>query len=240
MAILDVLGDADATDFPNGMTVSDVARGLNREKSAVSRQLRNLLESGLVAREESGRYELSWRLFTLASRAGDRRLTKLAPSIMSRLTELVRERTHLTVLSDGEVLTVRSESSRRVIEANGWVGRTIPVHRSSSGMALLMDHPDEEILELLRRSENPATTAEERIFLSQISEARTRHYSVANRLFDPDLLGIGAPIRNASGTIVAALNISGPAGRIDAHIPAFAAHLLGAVKAFGHPIPAHL
>ncbi|RAX44121.1 IclR family transcriptional regulator [Arthrobacter sp. AQ5-06] len=230
MAVLDVLSSADAARFPDGMTVSDVSRVLGREKSVVSRQLKSLLETGLVARDPDGRYELSWRLFALALRAGDQRLTKAAGPLMFRLTEVVRERSYLTVLSDGQVLTVHSESSRRSIEAAGWVGRTVPVNRSSSGMALLLDHADDHILDIARRGQDGVGLREARVFLARIQDARLKGYTVANRIFDPELLGIGAPVRDYSGRITAAVNISGPALRIEPHINAFSGHLLTAVR----------
>lgn len=230
MAILDILTSADPAAFPDGLTVADVARLLGREKSVVSRQLKSLLETGLVSRNSSSRYELSWRLFALAVRAGDQRLTKLAAPLMLRLTETVRERTYLTVLSDGEVLTVHSESSRRSIEAVNWVGRTIPVNRSSAGMALLMDHDDDHILEVLRCGEDGVSGREARNFLAQLQEARKRGYTMANRTFDPELLGIAAPVRDFSGRIKAALNVSGPAFRIEPNVQAFAGQLLSTVR----------
>ncbi|MER6524739.1 IclR family transcriptional regulator C-terminal domain-containing protein [Streptomyces sp. NPDC001508] len=231
MAILDALASADLAAFPDGLSVADVARVLGREKSVVSRQLKSLLETGMVARRDSGRYELSWRLFALAVRAGDQRLTKMAAPLLLKLTETVRERTYLSVLSDGEVLTVLSEGSRRSIEAVNWVGRTIPVHRSSSGMALLMDYEDEHILDTVRRSVNRVSDREAREFLAQVQESRRRGYTVANRIFDPELLGIGAPVRDFTGRIKAAVNISGPAFRIEPHIQAFGGHLLSTVRA---------
>ncbi|MEU1513943.1 IclR family transcriptional regulator [Streptomyces sp. NPDC005811] len=231
MAILDALASADPAVFPDGLSVADVARLLGREKSVVSRQLKSLLETGMVARRDSGRYELSWRLFALAVRAGDQRLTKLAAPLLLRLTETVRERTYLSVLSDGEVLTVLSEGSRRSIEAVNWVGRTIPVHRSSSGMALLMDYEDEHILDMVRRCGDRVSDREAHEFLDQVREARRRGYTVANRIFDPELLGIGAPVRDFTGRIKAAVNISGPAFRIEPHIQAFGGHLLSSVRA---------
>jgi IclR family KDG regulon transcriptional repressor len=231
MAVLDVLSAADPVLYPHGLTVADVARALEREKSVVSRQLKSLLETGLVARdEESGRYELSWRLFALAVRAGDQRLTKLAAPVMLRLTELVRERTYLTVLSDGEVLTVHSESSRRSIEAVNWVGRTIPVNRSSSGMALLVDHDEEHIFEVVRRRDGGVSERDAREFVRQVQDARRRGYAVADRLFDPELIGIGVPVRDFSGRVTAAVNISGPAFRIEKHVEVYAGHLLAAVR----------
>jgi IclR family KDG regulon transcriptional repressor len=231
MAILDALTSADPVAFPDGMSVADMARTLGREKSVVSRQLKSLLETGLVSRDDAtGRYELSWRLFALAVRAGDQRLTRLAAPLMLRLTETVRERSYLTVLSDGEVLTVHSESSRRSIEAVNWVGRTVPVNRSSSGMALLLDHDDKHILEIVRRGADGVPAREAREFLAEVQQARKRGYTVANRVFDPELLGIGAPVRDFSGRIKAAVNISGPAFRIEPHIQTFAGHLLATVR----------
>jgi DNA-binding IclR family transcriptional regulator len=231
MAILDALASADPAVFPDGLSVADVTRVLDREKSVVSRQLKSLLETGMVARRPSGRYELSWRLFALAVRAGDQQLIKVASPLLLRLTETVRERTYLSVLSDGGVLTVLSEGSRRSIEAANWMGRTIPVNRSSSGMALLMDYEDDYILDMVRHGEDGVSDREARQFLAQVQQARRRGYTVANRVFDPELLGIGAPVRDFTGRIKAAVNISGPAFRIEPHIHAFGGHLLSAVRA---------
>jgi DNA-binding IclR family transcriptional regulator len=230
MVILDALASADQVQHPDGLGVADVARLIGREKSVVSRQLKGLLEAGLVSRNPLGLYELSWRLFALAVRAGDQRLTKLAAPLMLRLTETVRERSYLTVLSDGEVLTVHSESSGRSIEAVNWVGRTVPVNRSSSGMALLMDHEDAYILEIVRRRDSGVSAAEAREFLARVQKARSCGYTVADRIFDPELLGIGAPVRDVSGHIKAAVNISGPAFRLERHTHALAGHLLATVR----------
>ncbi|WP_026549542.1 IclR family transcriptional regulator [Arthrobacter sp. Br18] len=236
MAVLEVLGTADAVLHPHGMTVSEVSRALGRDKSIVSRQLKSLLESGLVSRDPAGCFELSWRLYALASRAGDQHLAKKAGPVMRKLTDHVRERTHLTVLSDGEVLTVRSESSRRSIETQGWVGRTIPVGRSSSGMALLMDHDDDQILEIAEVSDPNGSRSQAAAFLEEIKRSRQRQYSVANRIFDSEIIGIGTPVRDFSGRIIAALNISGPALRIEDHIHLFGSHLVAAAGSLRQPL----
>lgn len=237
MALLEVLGTADAALHPHGMTVSEVSRALGRDKSIISRQLKSLLESGLVSRDPAGCFELSWRLYALASRAGDQHLAKKAGPVMRRLTDNVRERSHLTVLSDGEVLTVRSESSRRSIETQGWVGRTIPVGKSSSGMALLLDHDDEQILEIARASDPNSSKRQAAVFLEEIRRSRQRQYTIANRIFDPEIIGIGTPVRDFSGRIIAALNVSGPALRIEEHIHIFGTHLLAAAASLRQTDP---
>jgi DNA-binding IclR family transcriptional regulator len=230
MAVLEVLGAADTTQFPEGMTVSDVSRTLCRERSVVSRQLRSLRDSGLVARDDEGHYKLSWRLFALALRAGDRHLTQTAVPLMFRLTAMVRERSYLTVLNDGEVLTVHSESAHRSIEATGWAGRTVPVNRCSSGMALLLDHDDDHILEIVQRGPNGIGGRAARDFLDHVRAAREVGYTVADRIFDPELVGIGAAVRDCSGRITAAVNLSGPASRVEPHIKIFSGQLLSMVR----------
>ncbi len=230
MAVLDVLSSADMAEYPHGLTVSDVSRVLGRERSVASRQLRSLLETGLVSRDPDGHYKLSWRLFGMAVRAGDRQLTKTAVPLMFRLTAVVRERSYLTVLSDGEVLTVHSESAHRSVEAAGWPGRTVPVNCCASGMALLLDHDDDHILEIVRRGPNGIGPREARDYLARIQAGRRFGYTVADRIFSPDLVGIGAAVRDCSGTITAAVNLSGPASRIEPHMRAFAGRLLSMVR----------
>jgi IclR family transcriptional regulator, KDG regulon repressor len=225
MAVLEALASGESMTEPHGMTVSQVARSLGRDTSIVSRQLKSLLESGLVSRNVNGSYELSWRLHTLAQRAGDQRLLRIAIPLMRQLAATVRERTHLTVLSADEVLTVHSESSMRSIESTGWVGRSIPVASTSSGMALLLDHDDQHILDLGRGSGGQKGLVAARKFLTEVRQARELRYAVANRLFDPDLIGIASPLRDASGRIIAAVNISGPAFRIEGHIPQIGRHV---------------
>jgi len=232
MALLEVLSSAGPAQHPDGLSVSEAARLLGRDKSVVSRQLRSLLETGLVSRDEkTGRYDLSWRLFALAVHAADQRLTKLAGPLMLRLAMTVGERTYLSVLSDDEVLTVYSESSRRPVEAVNWTGLAVPPLRSSSGMALLMDHDDEHILDLIRRGPYGASERQADEFLASVRVARRRGYTVASRLFDPELHGIGVPVRDATGKIKAAMNISGPSSRVEPHLQAFAGQLVAAVKA---------
>ncbi|WP_369166953.1 hypothetical protein AB5J49_03265 [Streptomyces sp. R28] len=50
-------------------------------------------------------------------------------------------------------------------------------------------------------------------------------YTVANRVFDPELLGTGAPVRDFTGRIKTTANISGPAFRFEPHVKAFGGDL---------------
>lgn len=239
LVTLEALSDADAAGR-TGLTVSQLARAVQRDKSAVSRQLGPLVDMGLVERTLDGRHHVGWRLFTLAARAGDQRLLLLAPPVMRRLAALTRERVHLSVLHGRDVLTVLSESSQQVIEAVGWVGRTSPVHCTSSGRALLFDHTDEAVRTLLRGvsfvARGPAAPPDVDALLTRLAQARRRGYATTAGEFDPDLVAVAAPIRDFRGRVVAALNVSAPSFRLGRRldsagrqVAAAAAHLTSAV-----------
>ena len=231
-AIFDVLGSADAASFPEGMTVAEVSRALHRDKSIVSRQLKSLLDTELIARDATGRYFLSWRLFALAQRAGDQRITRLAAPILRRLSDTVRERSHLTVWSGDDVLTVHSESSRRSIEADDWVGHTVAALSTASGHALLLDHEPDDITALVARTDPTMPASRVRTVVDTILASRGRGYTYADKSFDPDIIGIGSPIRDFRGQIVAAINISGPAYRIESNVHVLARHVSAAARGF--------
>lgn len=239
LATLEALGDADARRR-QGLTVAELARALHRDKSAVSRQLGPLVELGLVERTSDGRHHVGWRLFTLAAKAGDERLLLLAPSVMRRLSGMTKERVHLSVLRGREVLTVLSEGSQQMIEAVGWVGRTSPVHCTSSGRALLFDHSDESVHSLLDGvpfpSLGPNAPNDVDELLVRLRESRRRGFAAVAGEFDADLVAAAAPIRDFSGRIVAALNVSAPSFRlaeqlssIGQQVAAAAAHLTSAI-----------
>lgn len=228
MATLEILGAVDQ-GARDGMTVAELARALGRDNSVASRQLKGLVESGLVERDTSGRFRLSWRLFTVAAQAGDRRLVRASIPVLRILAGTVRERAYLTVLSGHQVLTVHSESSNRSVEAIGWIGNLVPVLNTSSGLALISHFPDEQI-ELLLSEETRHTPARGRQVFESVRATRLLGYAVSEGLFDPDLIGIGAPIRDIHDRVVAAINISGPTYRIKPHATAIAGHVMAAAS----------
>ncbi|GAB3033679.1 IclR family transcriptional regulator [Parafrigoribacterium mesophilum] len=228
MAILEILGAADQKSV-DGLTVAEVARRLDRDKSVASRQLKHLADSGLIERDERLRYRLSWRLFAIAAKGGDQRLIQAGIPMLRVLAGTLHERAHLTVLSGYQVLTVHSEGSSRALEAVGWVGRLTPVWNTSSGIALVLDRSDEEIEGLLERDQKLSRSQHETVFNS-IARAREEGYSISDGLFDADVLGVAAPVRDQNGRIVAAVNISGPVFRVKPQLHAVASHLMAAAR----------
>lgn len=228
LAVLEALSQASRGGSP-GLTVAGLARTLGRDKSSMSRQLKPLVELGLVERGEDGLHRLGWKLFAVAAQAGDQRLLLLAPPVMRRLTQVLRERVHLSVRRGAEVFTILSEGPQRSVEAVGWVGRTVPASCTSSGRALLFDHGADEIRDLFADGfpKGPGAgapvTVEE--LIDRVAAARQRGFALVADEFDDDLSAVAAPVRDARGQIVAALNVSAPSYRFRSSLGAAGRHV---------------
>lgn len=241
VAILDALADGVADR--DGLGVTRIAELIGRDKSQVSRTLRILDEQGLVERDPvTLRYRLGWKIFALAAHAADRRLLAEAAPHLRRVVDALGERAHLSVLRGAEVVTVSSESPLHAIQTVGWVGRSVPVHCTASGRALLLDAEPARVAELLAeavfdgRAPNSPRDADD--VLRRITAARGRGYAVADEEFEPGLVAVAAPVRDFRGAIVAALNVSAPKFRFARRIDEAGATVLAAADelsaALGH------
>jgi IclR family transcriptional regulator, KDG regulon repressor len=234
------LGSAEAVE-QGGMGVTRISEMLGREKSQVSRALKALAEYGLVERNRDAlTYRLGWRIYALAQLAGDRRVLEEAAPRLRRLAAETQERAHFSVLQASDVLTLLSESPGRVVEAVGWVGRVTPAYCTSAGRALLLDH-DAAALDLMFRDVElqrvaPNTPLDVDTLKSRLDSARAAGIALSDEEFETGLLGVAAPVRDASGTIVGALNVSAPKFRIDGK----EAKLVAAVRACASDLTAAL
>ena len=216
--ILSALGEPESARN-GGLGVVRIAQIVGREKSQVSRALRSLDQAGLVERDPATReYRLGWRLFTLAARVGDQRLLALAPPVLRGLVGALGETAHLTVLDGGEVVTVFSVSSPSTVRAIEWTGHGVPVHCTSAGRALLLDHDAGALRAMLGDGElaAPAPGAPRDVaeLARRIEAARARGYAAIDGEFEDGHAGVAAPVRDFRGRIVAAVNVSAPAFRL--------------------------
>lgn len=214
---------SDAALTEGGLGVTRLAALTGHEKSQVSRALAALTEYGLVERAPGNRgYRLGWECFALATRAAEPRLIEEARIELAALGDKVAEAAHLSALRGTDVVTLLAQPSSHAIDARGWVGRTIPAYCTSSGRVLLLDYDRSALLELLgserlppRGPNAPAHVGE---LERRIWRARQVGYAVADEESEPGLVAVASPIRDFSGRVVAAINVSAPKFRLGATI----------------------
>lgn len=218
LEVLEVLG-SDVALTEGGLGVTRIASLTGHEKSLVSRALRALMDHGLVERVPGNRaYRLGWGCFALAGRAGEPRLIEYSRPALARLVDHVGEAAHLSALRGTQVLTLLTQPPAHAIAARNWVGRLVPAHCTSSGRVLLLDFDRPALIELLgpgplpSRGPNAPTDVGE--LERRIRRTRQVGYAVADEESEPGLVAVAAPIRDFTGRVVAAINVSGPKFRL--------------------------
>lgn len=218
LELLLALGDDEAVRA-GGLGVVRLSEVVASDKSRVSRTLRTLGEYGLVERDETTlAYRLGWRLYALAGRAGDARLLEAALPLLRRLVAEQGERVHLSVLDGRDVLTLLSEAPGHAVQAAGWVGRSVPAGCTSAGRALLLDHDRADLAVVLGDGSTeglgPNAPRDLDEVHARIVAARERGWVAVDEEFEVGLVAVAAPVRDFTGRIVAAVNVSAPKFRL--------------------------
>ncbi len=194
---------------PAGMTVSEVARRLNRTVSEIFRMLLCLEQRGYLAQSASkDRYHLTLRLFRLAQEhPPTKRLVTEALPLMHWLAHEVRQSCHLGVLDGGHVVILAQVDSP---ESTGFyvkVGSKVDLMHAATGHVILAhqseDARERAIDEWTRetKKKKPADLDEHLVRIRARGYERRASYEVSG------VVNISFPVLNAQGDAVAGLTI---------------------------------
>ena len=192
------------------------ARCSGREKSQVSRALKALAEYGLVERNRDAlTYRLGWRIYALAQLAGEPRLLEEAATAAAAPRH--RDAGARALLRPagrrGPDAALRVSRPRRRGRRLGRAGDAGLLHLRGPGAAL---RPRPR-----RRSSCSSPTSSSRAaretrptdvaaLHARIAHGRERGVVARDDEFEAGLVAAAAPVRDAGGAIVGALNVSAP------------------------------
>jgi DNA-binding IclR family transcriptional regulator len=221
--ILEVFGP----DTP-ALRVSDIARRTGLHIATASRLVEEMCRQGLLARTADRRVRIGVRLWELASRTSPTLgLREAAMPFLEDLHDVVGHHTQLGVLEGREALFVeRLSAPGSVVNVTRIAGR-LPLHASSSGLVLLAwaarDLQEEVLAGPLERltPHTPHTPGRLRTVLADV---RRTGFAFCPGYIDERATGIAAPVRDATGRVIASLGVVIPN---DAH----ARMQIGAVRA---------
>ena len=207
----------------DGLGVTRLAQAIGCEKSQMSRTLQALEERGFVTRDpDTLAYRLGWRVHALAALAGDAPLLAAARPVLAHLVDELGESAHLSVRQGDQVLTLLSESPPAAIHAPGRVGGLTPMATTSAGRVLAVALSDDELAAAGLAAANAA-----------IAQARADGYAIVREEFEPGLVSVAAPVRDAAGRVAAAVNVSAPSFRFGDRLEAAAPAVVAAAAAVG-------
>jgi DNA-binding IclR family transcriptional regulator len=170
-----------------------------------------LVEAGLLERDDEHRVRLGMRLWELALRGSTAlRLRQAALPFMERVQARVREHTQLAVLEQDEALFLERLSSPDSGANITRIAGRLPLHASSSGLVLLAYGAPElqarVLAEPLARLA-PETITDAATLRRTLAEIRRQGCVVAPGSIEAVSTGVAVPIRDGSGDVIAALSV---------------------------------
>jgi len=197
--------------------LSEVADHLGMAQSTTHRHLNTLLEMRYVSRRGE-RYQLGLRFARLgrAARAREPAYRK-ARSHVRRLAGETGERAQFVVEDHGLGVYLAVETGENAVRAGFGVGRQIHLHCSSGGKSILAHLPDERVDCILDRWGLPEQTAhtitDRDTLYEELERVRERGYATNREEHVDGLNAAGVPVVH-DGTVLGALVVAGPAGRL--------------------------
>jgi DNA-binding IclR family transcriptional regulator len=194
---------------PEGLTVSEAARRLNRTVSEIFRMILCLEQRGYLAQSPNKeRYHLTLRLFRLAQEhPPTKRLVTEALPIMHWLSHKLRQSCHLGIIDGGHVVILAQVDSP---ESTGFyvkMGSKVDLMHAATGHVILA-HQSEDARERAidewrseTRKRKPADLDEHLAKILARGHERRASYEVAG------VVNISFPVLNVQGQAIAGLTV---------------------------------
>lgn len=220
-----------------GATLTELALGANAPKTSLVGLIQALVKEGALQREPSGRYTLGERVHALASRVSPgQELTTLARPFLQELVLATGETAVLGVTTDDDMAVyIDKVETDRSVRYTVNVGARREMYCTAMGKALLAYAPSDQVRRVLAPRALKRFTAATIVSPDALREelAAIRHDGMARTRGErvEGASGFAAPIFGPDNTVVAAILVAGPSGRVIDHEAAIERHLRQATRA---------
>ncbi|MDQ4501720.1 IclR family transcriptional regulator [Sinomonas sp. ASV322] len=213
---LDLLGELAA----GPASLDELASRATVHKTTVMRLLHSLEEKRFVVRDAQQRYRLGPKLFELSSLALEQRDVRAAARPhLAKLNELTGHTIHLAAFEGSDVTYIDKLESRQPVRMYSRIGLTAALNAAAVSKVLLADLPP-------ARREAIAASIDYRKFtertimtpdalLAELDRVAAQGWAIDDSEHEEFVHCVAAPIRDASGHVVAAASCSVPMVLLD-------------------------
>ncbi len=206
------------SDQRRAMTIAQLSHKTGIPRAAVRRCLYTLKQLG-YADAEANNFYLKPKILSLGySYLSSTPLTISAQPCLNQLSQLLNESCSLAVMEDKDVLYVSRSQTSRVLSVAINAGSRLPAYCTSLGRVLLSAMSDAELdhyfskVKLIAYTEH--TVVSEASLREILLDVKQKGYAIVEEELEIGLCSIAVPVRGASGTTVAALNVGAQAMRV--------------------------
>lgn len=199
--------------------ITALAKTLGLAKSTVHRLTSTLVSEGFLTQNpEDGRYRLGLSLFALGTLVRRRMdVSSQALSFLHELRDRTNETVHLAVLEQGDIMYMFNLESHQAIRMRSYLGVRKPAFCTSEGRAILAFSPPALVtsqLESCLIARTAKTCTDPAVLRKLLAAVRVNGYALDDEESEEGMRGVAAPIRDAGGTVIAAVGIAGPVQRL--------------------------
>lgn len=201
---------------PDGIRASDLLRRESIPKTTLYRLLTTMVENDFLSyNSANGLYGIGskFTMTYISMQEQTNHLREVSLVHLQQLAEQLQETTKLSILSGWEAYVIASVESQQPIRIKIDIGATFPLHAGATGKALMCDLDDASIRRYFKLHAQPYTSKtiisiDE--MMHELETIRKNGYALDNGEYSPEISAIAVPIKNQTGSTIAALSIPYP------------------------------
>lgn len=196
----------------SGITdLESLSRTLETSRSTTHRLASTLVRMRFLSHAARQGYSIGPRVIELGFHAhSELHLPSIAQPYLAELARVTRETVHLGVLDGSEVIYIDKVAGSREVQMASRIGHRMPAQTTSLGKVLLAGLPPSErsdrIIPGLKRT--PSTIDSVEALEEELRRVSVQGYALDLEENEMNIRCIAAPIRDASGDVVAAVSIA--------------------------------
>lgn len=195
-----------------GMSLSEVASAAGLARPTARRLLLTLEELGYV-RSRAGTFELTPKVMSLGmSYVSSLGLWDIARPHMEALVARTGESSSMAQLDGADIVYVARVSVPKLIALRVDIGTRFPAVQTSQGKVLLAALPPDQVAAVIAQPSRsglpPYIGRQAGPLRDELAEIRARGWALADEELAPGVRSVAVPVRDGSGTVRAAMNVT--------------------------------
>jgi DNA-binding IclR family transcriptional regulator len=199
--------------------VTELSQLTGMDKTSVFRALKTLERYRFVEQDDATKkYRLGFAVVELAgAKLRQMPLASMAQPQLARLSQETGETVQMSVMDELRVLYISIVESPQPIRIAMGVGSYGPIHCTAAGKVLLANAPpadQERVLSQPLKKFTSRTVVDPIKLAKELRDIRARGWATDDEGFLEHLRVAGAPIRDMTGRVIAAVAVGGPTIRV--------------------------
>lgn len=173
-------------------------------------------------------------------------LPRRAQPYLERINNATGEMVNLAVLQGDHLVTLVKREGRHAVRVDtGTIGQSDAVHATAAGKAMLAWLPEDQIRRIVMaqgmKQFTPATITDFSALIEELRLVRRNGFALDREELIPDVLCVGAAVRDHAGAVVGAISTATPAMRAtEEHLARMRDEIISATRALSAELGAEI